>query len=102
MACAICETRRPRRFCPGVRGEICSICCGTEREVTVDCPLDCEYLQEAHRHEKSQPLDVASLPNRDVEISEEFLTENEDFLIALGSALSATAVHASETIDFDV
>ena len=45
MNCAICETRRPRRYCPGVRGEICAICCGTAREVTVDCPLDCPYLR---------------------------------------------------------
>ena len=55
MACALCETRRPRRFCPGVRGDICTLCCGSEREVSVACPLDCEYLREAHKHEKPVP-----------------------------------------------
>lgn len=102
MACAICKIRRPRRFCPGVRGDICSICCGTEREVTVDCPLDCEYLQEAHKHEKPRPLDMASMPNQDIEVSEEFLAENEEFLIYLSSALTQAAVRTPETIDFDV
>src|ERR1035441_6424798 len=53
MQCSICQTRRSRRFCPGVRGEICSLCCGEEREVTVDCPLDCEFLREGRRHEKA-------------------------------------------------
>ena len=54
--------RRPKRFCPGVRGDICTICCGTEREITVDCPLDCVYLREAHQHvgkpilERSHPV----------------------------------------------
>ena len=57
MPCAICQIRRPRRFCPGVRGDICSLCCGTEREVTVNCPLDCEYLQEARKHEKLSEFD---------------------------------------------
>ena len=58
MLCAICGVRKARRFCPGVRGNICTLCCGTEREVTVDCPLDCEYLQEAHR----QDVDTRSSP----------------------------------------
>ena len=102
MACAICKTRRPRRFCPGVRGDICSICCGTEREVTVDCPLDCEYLLEAHRREKPEPFDIELLPNRDVEITQEFLTANEEFLVDVGVALAQAALHAPETIDFDV
>jgi hypothetical protein len=102
MACAICQTRRPRRFCPGVRGDICTLCCGTEREITVNCPLDCEYLQEAHKHER--PLRVApdGLPNRDVNISEEFLAENEDFLIFLARSLVNAAQRIPEVADFDI
>src|SRR5215212_6262711 len=69
MACAICETRRPRRFCPGVRGDICSVCCGTEREVTVDCPFECEYLQQSRHHEKPAPLDSPALPNQDIRVT---------------------------------
>src|ERR1043165_6198271 len=87
MACAICETRRPRRFCPGVRGDICSICCGTEREVTVDCPFECEYLQESRKHHKSPDLDPAQVPNLDIRVSEKFLEERESLLAFLGTAL---------------
>jgi hypothetical protein len=101
MACAICETRRPRRFCPGVRGDICSICCGTEREVTVDCPFDCEYLQEARRHDKPAPTDPAQWPNQDIQVSEEFLVDHEDLLMAVGRALAAVAFDNPATIDFD-
>jgi hypothetical protein len=102
MACAICQTRRPRRFCPGVRGDICTLCCGTEREVTVDCPLDCEYLREAHKHEKPQPMDVERLPNRDVPVAEEFLRENEEFLVFLAQALGRAALSNPAVVDFDI
>jgi hypothetical protein len=102
MACAICRTRRPRRFCPGVRGDICTLCCGTEREVSVDCPLDCEYLQEAHKHEKPVPIEPNTLPNRDVPVSEKFLQENEEFLIFLGTSLAEAALRTPEIVDFDI
>jgi hypothetical protein len=102
MACAICETRRPRRFCPGVRGDICSLCCGTEREISVDCPLDCEYLEEARRHDKPQPIDESLIPNRDIAVSERFLQEHEPLLAFLGQALAGAAFAGSGTIDYDV
>jgi hypothetical protein len=101
MACAICETRRPKRFCPGVRGDICSICCGTEREVTVDCPLDCEYLQEARRREKPAPLEELAIPNRDIRVTETFLRDNEPLLVFAGQTL-AGASFESGAVDFDV
>ena len=102
MACAICHTRRPRRFCPGVRGDICTICCGTEREVSVDCPLSCEYLREAHKHEKPQPMDAGALPNRDVMLSEEVLGENEEFLESLCATLGRAATGNSAVRDSDI
>jgi hypothetical protein len=102
MACAICRTRRPRRFCPGVTGEICTLCCGAEREVSVDCPLDCEFLREAHKHEKPQPIDPETLPNRDVAVSEDFLRDHEEFLVFLGSSLARAAVSNPAVVDFDI
>ena len=102
MACALCQERRPKRFCPGVHGDICSICCGTEREVTVTCPLDCEYLRDSRRHEKPVPLDAASIPNQDIRISEKFLEENETLLLFLGGSLGTAAMETSGVSDADV
>jgi hypothetical protein len=102
MACAICENRRPRRFCPGVRGEICAVCCGTEREVTVDCPLDCEYLQEARKHERPAAVDPSAIPNRDIEVSKRLIEENEALLTFLASALVETALSTASVIDYDI
>jgi hypothetical protein len=85
-----------------VRGDICSICCGTEREISVDCPLDCEYLREAHKHEKPAPLDLTTLPNQDLKVSEEYLREHEEFLSFLSHALGEAVLTNPEVIDFDV
>jgi len=101
MACAICQIRRPRRFCPGVRGDICTLCCGAEREVSVDCPLDCEYLREAHKHEKPQPMTAETLPNRDLMLSEDVLAEHEDLLAFVAQALGRAVLANSQLIDFD-
>jgi len=102
MACAICHTRRPRRFCPAVRGDICSLCCGTEREVSIDCPLECEYLREAHKHEKPRPMEAAALPNKDIRVSREFIAENEEFLVFLAQALGRAALSNPAVVDFDI
>jgi len=102
MACAICQTRRPRRFCPGVRGDICAICCGTEREVTVDCPFDCEYLQEARKHERPAVVDRAAPPNGDIEVTERLITENEELLNVLAGTLVKTSLSTPGVVDNDV
>ncbi len=102
MECAICQTRRPRRFCPGVRGDICSLCCGAEREVTVDCPLDCEFLREGRRHEKTWERDAAELPNRDIQVTEELLRANEDLLTFLSLNIFHAAMQVPGAVDSDV
>jgi hypothetical protein len=102
MACAICETRRPRRFCPGVRGDICSVCCGTEREVSVDCPFECEYLQESRRHDKGVPIDPATVPNRDIPVTERFVEEHQHLLTFIGNVVAGSALDTPGAVDYDV
>jgi hypothetical protein len=51
VSCPICEKRKAERFCPAKGEKICAVCCGTEREVSIDCPSDCSYLIAAHRYE---------------------------------------------------
>ena len=102
MNCALCGIRKPRRHCPGVHGEICSICCGTEREQSVDCPLECTYLQDAHEHEKAPDLDATTLPNRDIEITEDFLHANEVLMAFLAISIFEGALETPGATDWDV
>ncbi len=102
MKCPICDTRKPRRHCPGVNGEICSICCGNEREVSISCPLDCPYLVEARRHEKPRELKSGEVPNRDVQVTEEFLREHDSLVVFLGTKLIEASLGSAGAVDSDV
>lgn len=101
MRCKICGTRKPRRYCPGVQGDICSICCGTEREVTVSCRLECPYLIEAHSREMPVQFDE-STPNSDVALSDRFVGEHEALISALGIALKQAVSKTEGAVDLDV
>jgi hypothetical protein len=76
------------------------LCCGNEREVTVDCPLDCEFLQESRKHEKA--VTPGEIPNRDIQVSEKLLRDNEHLLSFLSVAILRAALDTPGVIDFDV
>jgi hypothetical protein len=62
--CPLCGARRTRRACPGVRGDICAVCCGTKRLTEIACPPDCAYLSSARAH---PPAIVQRQQERDFE-----------------------------------
>jgi hypothetical protein len=105
LACAICEKRKEKRFCPAVHGRICPQCCGEQREVTLDCPSDCIYLQQAREHEKPRSigeLDQSSLFPK-IEVGDQFLYEQEHLILGMSyslvrSARAAHGVHDSDLI----
>jgi len=101
MACAICQNRRPRRYCPGVEGEICSQCCGTEREISVTCPFECQFLQESRKRDAAPPLEVPDPPNQDIRVSEKMLEQHQDFVAFLSHHLVQAALSVPGIVDFD-
>ena len=68
MTCPICGKRKATRYCPAKAEQICSVCCGTEREVTLSCPVNCGYLIAAHRyedeHKRAMPADTPFIEER--------------------------------------
>ncbi|MDE3169437.1 MAG: hypothetical protein KGL75_04765 [Acidobacteriota bacterium] len=78
MSCPICGKRPPKRFCPARGEKICAICCGQEREVTIDCAPDCSYLIAAHRYEAEHRKLVSSgdVAYRDVFVAVDFVYEH--------------------------
>jgi hypothetical protein len=89
MPCAICQKRPPKRFCPALGEKICPICCGKEREVTLDCPLDCSYLIAAHRYEAEhrQPLSPDQFAYREIEFSMEYVYEHWPVITTMASTI---------------
>ena len=94
MSCAICEIRKEKRFCPAVHGRICPVCCGREREVSLDCPSTCEYLQQARRNERPRlmsELDQEAIFPK-VEVRKNFVYEREPLLVGLSFGVAKVAL----------
>ena len=100
--CRICHTRRPKRHCPGIEGDICPQCCGDQREVNVACPFDCPYLAEARLHERAPEIDASELPNKDVRLTEEFVREHQDLILFSSFTLADAAMRTAMATDADV
>ena len=76
------------------------MCCGTERENTIDCPSSCEHLQAARKHDHPASLDAENVPNKDIRLSEDFIRENEHVVMWLSLAL-ARAMEKERAVDSD-
>lgn len=76
------------------------MCCGTEREVTLDCPSDCVYLQQARQNEKPRSIDQIDKETLflDVEVPERFLYEREPLILGLSFGV-AKAARADRSIN---
>jgi hypothetical protein len=102
--CPICEKRRAERYCPAKGEKICAVDCGTEREVTIDCPSDCSYLAAAHRWEQShpKPINESEVPFPDVTFSPDLIQTRQAVLAGLGYTVATYAVDQRSLTDSDV
>jgi hypothetical protein len=93
--CPICNKRRAERYCPAKGERICAVDCGTEREVTIDCPRDCPYLIAAHRWELAHPKPIpeSEIPFPDVSVSRDQVQMRSATFYGLGYTI---LVYASE------
>jgi flagellar biosynthesis regulator FlaF len=103
VSCPICEKRKPARFCPAKGEKICAVCCGTEREVTIDCPSDCSYLIAAHRyedeHQRSLPADT---PLLDEKIPQDIVYTHQQLMAALAFSIAKFCAAQPAATDTDV
>lgn len=92
LPCPICENRPPKRFCPAKGAVICAVCCGTEREVTIDCPSDCRYLKASRQKDlERREVDRSKIPFPDSKISPSFVIDRQKLLLALSYSLCSAA-----------
>jgi hypothetical protein len=103
VPCPICEKRKAARFCPAKGEKICAVCCGTEREVTIDCPSDCSYLVAAHRyedgHHRSLPADT---PLLDEKIPQDIVYTHQQLMAALAFSIAKFCAVQPAAVDTDV
>jgi hypothetical protein len=67
----------------------------------VSCPLDCAYLREARKHDRTPPIDPTKIPNQDITVTEQLLNENEELLAFLSLTLAGAASETPGAVDFD-
>jgi hypothetical protein len=103
VACPICEKRKAERFCPAKGEKICAICCGTYREVTIDCPADCPHLVAAHRYEDEHPRSLpADTPLLDEKIPQDVVHTHQQLMAALAFSIAKFCVVQPAAVDTDV
>jgi hypothetical protein len=101
LLCRLCETRKPKRHCPGISAEICPQCCGREREETIHCPLECEYLVESRKHER--PLfDPQGFPHKEIRVDEEFVETNRELFTVVSLSLIKAVQQTPGVVDTDI
>ena len=102
MTCILCTTRKPRRNCPAAQGDICPQCCAEQREERLACPLDCEHLLEARKHEKLIPVPASAMPHPGFRLTDEFLNQNDALVRYAMMCVGAAAVGTAGASDADV
>jgi hypothetical protein len=103
VSCPICENRKAQRFCPAKGEKICAVCCGKEREVTIDCPVDCTYLIAAHRYEDEHPRALpADTPLLDVEIPRDTVHIYQQLMAAFAFTIAKFCLAHHDATDTDV
>ena len=99
--CTICKTRRSKRYCPGLRENLCPQCCGQEREESIACPFDCEYLVQGRNHEQLRVLSAAEIPHPEIIVKEEFLRDHEPLVLVAAAAVAEGVGRLEGLIDYD-
>jgi hypothetical protein len=103
LHCSLCETRKEKRFCPALDTQICAVCCGTHRELILDCPSDCSYLKQARGHERFRPeLLEDERWFAHVQIDEDLLDTHPVLLQDLVESITQSALENSSLRDRDV
>ena len=102
--CPICNKRRGERYCPAKGEKICAIDCGTEREVTIDCPTDCSHLIAAHRWEQEhpKPLTESEVPFPDVSFPPELIRMRQAVMSGIGYTVASFAREQPSLHDADI
>jgi hypothetical protein len=102
LTCPICGKRKAKRFCPARGESICAVCCGTEREVTIDCPADCPHLVASRKYDEGRrQVDWSKIPFADTRIPFEFAQSHTRLLAVLLSSIWEYAREHRQVVDTD-
>jgi hypothetical protein len=100
--CPLCSERSAKRFCPAKQTSICAVCCGTKREIEIDCPGSCVYLKTGRSYDSERhPLDPR-LAAKAKNFNEAFLEDYGPVLELLSRETAEERVSSPWLVDVDV
>lgn len=100
--CPLCSSRSAKRFCPAKDTQICAVCCGTKREIDIDCPSNCTYLRTGRDYEAEKGVPDTELVARASRFDEQFLFRFTPLLNIIGREVVAERVESNWLVDHDV
>jgi hypothetical protein len=94
--------RPGKRYCPAKQVQICAVCCGMKREVEIDCPTSCTYLQASRSYEAEKRLPDPQLVAKVRKYNGDFLDRYSAILDALSAAVVEERMSSPWLVDNDV
>jgi hypothetical protein len=100
--CPLCSERAGKRYCPAKGVQICAVCCGTKREVEIDCPASCGYLKASRDYEAEKRVPDAELAAKVQKFDNSFVAKYNPVLDVLSAAVVEERLASPWLVDNDV
>jgi hypothetical protein len=100
--CPLCSERAGKRYCPAKGTQICAVCCGTKREIEIDCPTSCTYLKSSWSYEAEKPTIDAEVLMKIRRYDNSFIERHNHVLSAVSAAVAEAWVESPWLVDIDV
>ena len=100
--CPLCSERAGKRYCPAKTEQICAVCCGTKREVEIDCPSSCPHLIAGRSYEAEKRIPDAELVQKVEKYSNDFVYRYAPILDAISRSVVEERLQSPWLVDNDV
>jgi hypothetical protein len=100
--CPLCSDRPGKRYCPAKGSQICAVCCGTKREVEIDCPASCPHLIAGRSYEAEKRIPDPELAYKVEKYSNDFVYRYAAILDAISRSVVEERLKSPWLVDNDV
>src|SRR5262249_34968370 len=100
--CPLCSDRPGKRYCPAKSEQICAVCCGTKREVEIDCPSSCPHLIAGRSYEAEKRIPDPELVQKVEKYSNDFVYRYAPILDSISRSVVEERLQSPWLVDNDV
>ena len=100
--CPLCSERPGKRYCPAKTDQICAVCCGTKREVEIDCPSSCPHLIAGRSYEAEKRIPDPELAQKVEKYSNDFVYRYAPILDEISRSVVEERLQSPWLVDNDV